>query len=187
MHADNEDDVEFLATEPDSKTSYTLPPKSGRGVHVYVLDSICVTYTLAQHTFAICRACSSNIGMVLRTSMTPGTLQVPVIMDMGLTVPVQWPGKGYGVAPKATIHGVALLSPLGYGNNAGIVYAIDWVLAKGAKPAVISEFRGDPGVVRTPGKLPLIKPLQEEVWWWQLQAMAIRTHANLHQDLCQAQ
>jgi len=53
-------------------------------------------------------------------------------------------GKDYGVAPKATIHAVAVLSPAGSGDLAGIIDAIDWILVNGEKPAVISMSVGGP-------------------------------------------
>merc|ERR1719210_1972949 len=51
-------------------------------------------------------------------------------------------GKTFGVAKKAFVHAVKVLGDDGRGSEAGIIEAIDFVVAEGQKPAVISMSLG---------------------------------------------
>lgn len=54
-------------------------------------------------------------------------------------------GSAYGVAKGATLHAVQVLNSNGAGPWSWFVAAIDWILANGERPAVISASIGGPG------------------------------------------
>lgn len=47
-------------------------------------------------------------------------------------------GARYGVAPKATVHGLRVLGDDGRGSLSGIIKSLDFVAEKGARPAVVN-------------------------------------------------
>jgi len=124
----------------DSQSSYTPSPKGGSGVHVYVLD----TGVRTTHSQFEGRAIPT-LESYYNVRKTCGPTDTKCAADghgHGTHCAGTVAGKDYGVAPKATIHAVAVLSPRGSGSTSGIIYAIDWVLSKGPKPAVISMSLG---------------------------------------------
>merc|ERR1719471_1082551 len=54
-------------------------------------------------------------------------------------------GSAYGVAKKANLFGVKVLADNGRGSTSGIIKAIEFVMLKGRKPAIISMSLGAPG------------------------------------------
>lgn len=107
----------------DSKTSYTPSPKSGSGVHVYVLD----TGVRTTHSQFGGRAIPTleSYNSVRKVCSPKDTKCAADVHGHGTHCAGTVAGKDYGVAPNDTIHAVAVLSPRGSGSTSGIVFAID--------------------------------------------------------------
>jgi hypothetical protein len=115
----------------------------GKGAHIYVLD----TGVRTTHSDFGGRAIPTL--EYLGTSPTECQGSTSCARDVhghGTHCAGTVGGTKYGVAPESTIHGVKVLSDGGSGSTSWIVGAIDWVVAKGERPAVISMSLGGPGV-----------------------------------------
>lgn len=133
--------------------SYMSPGGQGKGVHVYVLD----TGVAVQHTDFGGRAIPTleSIGRGRREcrGTTPTWCRggrVSCSGDCnghGTHCAGTVAGTKYGVAKKAIVHGVKVLNPSGATH--WITGAMDWVLTKGIKPAIISMSLGGSGRSRS--------------------------------------
>merc|ERR1719203_1205561 len=105
---------------------YSSPGNQGRGVHVYVADT------------GIRNTHNDFGGRSLPSYDAYGSPQVCDQSDIDSTCSIDRhfhgthcagsvAGATYGVAPKATLHAVKVLSDQGSGSRAGIMGALDWV------------------------------------------------------------
>jgi len=115
-------------------SKYTAPGKAGQGVHVFIVDTgVRLTHTdfggRAQAgfdtRFGACAQSNNNICSV--DDNGHGTHCAGTAA-----------GTEYGVAPQANIHAVKVMSRQGFGMSSGIFQGMDWVMATGLKPAVVS-------------------------------------------------
>lgn len=58
-------------------------------------------------------------------------------------------GSSYGVASNATVHAVKIIADSGSGSFTWFIEAVDWVVARGDRPAVLSASLGGSGWVQT--------------------------------------
>merc|ERR1740138_70794 len=58
-------------------------------------------------------------------------------------------GEQSGVAKGATIHSVKVLGDDGRGSDLGVAMAVDWIMTKGKRPAVLSMSLGRKGKSNT--------------------------------------
>jgi len=124
------------------KVGVSQSTTKGRGVHVYVLD----TGVHTTHSDFAGRA----IPTLEVTSSRPqechgSTSCARDVHGHGTHCAGTVGGSSYGVAPQSTIHGVKVLSDSGSGSGSWSVAAIDWVVSKGSRPAVISMSLGARG------------------------------------------
>jgi len=119
-------------------------PNQGQGAHIYVLDTgVRVSHqefggraeptldlTTGQGTFE----CEGNANCAADRQ------------GHGTHCSGSAAGSNYGVASKATIHAVKVLSDNGSGQGGWSIAAIDWVVSKGDSPAVISMSLGSASV-----------------------------------------
>jgi len=137
------DRIDQAATAPNGKFT---PPGTGRGAHVYVLDTgVRTTHTdfggRAIPTLEVlgnrpreCRGSTSCAGDVQgHGTHCAGTI--------GSTT--------YGVAREATIHAVKVLDDNGGGSFSWVDMALDWMIDNLETPAVASMSLGGKGVVRS--------------------------------------
>jgi len=115
----------------------------GQGVHVYVLDTgirtthsdfggrAIPTLESLTSTVKVCRATDTNCAIDRQGHGTHCAGSVA--------------GQKYGVAKKAIVHAVKVLSDRGRGSSVTIAEGMDWVLSNGVKPAVVSMSLGGPG------------------------------------------
>jgi subtilisin family serine protease len=132
----------YAATWGLDKVGVSRRTTNGEGVHVYVLD----TGVRTTHSQFDGRA----IPTLEVTSSTPqechgSTSCARDVHGHGTHCAGTVGGSTYGVAPKATIHGVKVLSDSGTGSGSWTVAAIDWVVSKGSRPAVVSMSLGAKG------------------------------------------
>jgi len=135
----------FLEAEKSwGLTKIGTPTRStqGQGVHIYVLD----TGVRTTHSDFGGRA----IPTLEVTSSVPqechgSTSCARDVHGHGTHCAGSAAGTTYGVAPKATVHGVKVLSDSGTGSGSWTVAAIDWVISKGERPAVVSMSLGAKG------------------------------------------
>jgi len=118
---------------------------SGKGVHVYVLD----TGVRTSHSDFGGRA----IPTLEVTSSRPreclgSTSCAADYQGHGTHCAGTIAGSKYGVAHEATIHAVKVLGDNGSGQSSWSIAALDWVLSKGQRPAVVSMSLGAKGVSR---------------------------------------
>jgi len=114
----------------------------GKGVHIYVLD----TGVRTTHTDFGGRAIPTL--EYVSTSPTECKGSTSCARDVhghGTHCAGSAGGTTYGVAPESTIHGVKVMTDAGEGATSWIVGAIDWVVAKGERPAVVSMSLGGSG------------------------------------------
>jgi len=58
-------------------------------------------------------------------------------------------GASYGVARNATIHAVKVIADSGSGSFTWFIEAVDWVVARGERPAILSASLGGSGWIQT--------------------------------------
>lgn len=119
------------------------PSGTGKGVHVYVLD----TGVDTTHPDLGGRAIPT-LDMYGARTVCNGKGDTRCASDShghGTHCSGSIAGTKSGVAKQAIIHGVKVLSNSGSGSIAKIVEAIDWIIAKGDRPAVMSMSLGGPG------------------------------------------
>jgi len=58
-------------------------------------------------------------------------------------------GSSYGVARNATIHAVKVIADSGSGSFTWFIEAVDWVVARGERPAILSASLGGGGRIQT--------------------------------------
>jgi len=118
---------------------------SGSGAHVYVLDTgirtthsdfggrAIPTLEIVSSTAIVCNASDTTCATDRQGHGThcAGTVG----------------GTSYGVAKNAQLHAVKVLSDSGSGSFAWFIEAIDWVLANGQTPAIISASLGGRGTL----------------------------------------
>lgn len=112
--------------------SFTSPGKQGEGIHVYVLD----TGVRTSHNDFEGRAEATidtirGNGDVVECNGEHGAAGCALDRHMhGTHCAGTVAGKTYGVAKKATIHAVKVLSDQGSGSLVGILAAMDWIAMK---------------------------------------------------------
>merc|ERR1712038_1595804 len=112
---------------------------TGKGVHVYVLD----TGIRTTHDEFEGRAVPTLDVTVGRVERCNGRSSCARDNDgHGTHCAGTIAGKTFGVAKEAIVHAVKVLGDDGSGSNAGIIRAIDFVTSEGERPAVISMSLG---------------------------------------------
>lgn len=122
----------------------------GHGVHIYVLD----TGIASQH--ADFTAGQNGKSRAIPTLEMLGSKPSECYGDEDITCAVDRQGHGThcagsaageysGVAKGATIHGVKVLGDDGRGSDLGVAMAVDWIMTKGKRPAVLSMSLGRRG------------------------------------------
>lgn len=128
--------------------SYSFP-YDGYGVHVYVLDTgININHEDFKNDDGSSRVIPTieMWGTEVNECSGPGDTTCAVDrMGHGTHCAGTVGGERSGVAKGATIHGVKVLSDEGAGSDLGVVMAIDWIMSKGARPAVLSMSLGRRG------------------------------------------
>lgn len=117
--------------------------KEGRGVHVYVLD----TGVRTTHTDFGGRAVPT-LETFSGKQKVCGPTDTYCANDMnghGTHCAGSVAGTKYGVAKQAQVHAVKVLGDNGKGGLTTIQLALDWVMGKAQKPAVVSMSLGGPG------------------------------------------
>eukprot|EP00413_Alexandrium_margalefii_P001604 CAMPEP_0204512430 /NCGR_PEP_ID=MMETSP0661-20131031/949_1 /ASSEMBLY_ACC=CAM_ASM_000606 /TAXON_ID=109239 /ORGANISM="Alexandrium margalefi, Strain AMGDE01CS-322" /LENGTH=1025 /DNA_ID=CAMNT_0051517549 /DNA_START=53 /DNA_END=3130 /DNA_ORIENTATION=- len=123
------------------------PSLTGDGVHVYVADTgirtthqdfggrAIPTLEVLSSTRKVCTATDTSCAFDRQGHGThcAGTIG----------------GQSYGVAKKAHLHAVKVLSDSGSGSFSWFIEAVDWVLINGVKPAVFSASLGGRGTLST--------------------------------------
>jgi len=121
---------------------YDPPASGGAGAHVYVAD----TGIRTSHTQFAGRAINTLDMTVGKPKECKGdTTCATDRHGHGTHCAGTVGGKDYGVAPKATIHAVKVLSDRGSGTFSAVLGSLDWILASGPKPAVWSASLGGSG------------------------------------------
>mmetsp|Transcript_17142 Transcript_17142/g.42877 ORF Transcript_17142/g.42877 Transcript_17142/m.42877 type:complete len:496 (-) Transcript_17142:423-1910(-) len=119
---------------------------TGRGVHIYILD----TGVHVDHDDFEDRA-------IPTIDLTSGAV-VECLGDVNCAVDRLGHGthcagtaggRAYGVAKEATLHAVKVLSDQGSGEFSWSVAALDWIAARGERPAVASMSLGGPFRLRS--------------------------------------
>jgi len=117
-------------------------PRTGKGVHIYVLDSgIHSSHVLfggravptLEVTGSEVKLCEGAPGCAVDT-LGHGTHCASIAA-----------GDKIGVAPGATIHGVKIVADEGEGNVAWTLAALDYIATEGERPAVVSMSLGGGG------------------------------------------
>jgi len=124
------------------------PSSSGAGVHVYVTD----TGIMTTHPEFEGRAIPTMDCVANKKCVECAATNTRCAVDRhghGTHVAGTVGGKTVGVARKATIHAIKTLDDDGRGSFSWFLAAIDWVIAKGQKPAVIAASLGGPGYMRS--------------------------------------
>jgi len=123
-------------------TPTSVYPKEGAGTHVYVLD----TGVNILHSDFGGRAFSAYTEYPSRTSCSPSDAQCGKDgQGHGTHCAGTIGGTKYGVARKASLYGVKVLSDAGGGSLAGIIRGVEYVMRKGTTPAIISMSLGGGG------------------------------------------
>jgi len=131
---------------PLSRSPYDPSGKQGEGVHVYVFDT------------GIRTSHSDFGGRAIPTLESLGRVKECRSSDRSCAMDNQGHGThcagtiggaDHGVATKATLRAVKVLSDSGGGSYTWMDMALDWVIRKGPKPAVVSASLGGPGKVRS--------------------------------------
>jgi hypothetical protein len=116
------------------------PSRTGADAHVYVLD----TGVRTTHTDFGGRAIPT-LEVVSSTVVECNATDTTCADDAnghGTHCAGTIGGTKYGVAKKATLHAVQVLSDSGGGSFSWFIEAIDWVMTKGHSPAIISASLG---------------------------------------------
>lgn len=140
------DDAEGLSVQQATwglnKIGKTTGTSGGEGVHVYVADTgVRTTHSdfggraipTLEYLGTSPKACNGDVSCA-RDVHGHGTHCAGTVG-----------GNKYGVASKATLHGVKVLSDSGSGSVSWIVGAIDWIVTNGQRPAVVSMSLGGGG------------------------------------------
>jgi len=123
------------------------PQKNGEGTHVYVLDTGIRTTHDDFGGRAIPTLEALGRGNVVCSSSDP-TCAVDR-QGHGTHCAGTIGGTKYGVAKKAKLHAVKVLSDQGSGSFSWFAEAIDWVMQNGEAPAIISASLGGPGHIQS--------------------------------------
>lgn len=117
--------------------------KAGEGVHVYVLD----TGIRTTHADFGGRAVPTleTFGRRVKECTSSDTSCAIDRNGHGTHCAGTVAGTKYGVAKKAKVHALKVLSDQGGGSTTTIVRAMDWLASKAEKPAVASMSLGGPG------------------------------------------
>lgn len=119
---------------------------SGKGVHVYVLDTGIRTSHQDFGGRAIPTVDVTTPKMRDRVYECKGQADCAQDKDgHGTHCAGTIAGKTYGVAPNAMVHAVKVLADDGSGSTAGILAAMDWVSRYAPRPAVMSMSLGGEG------------------------------------------
>jgi len=124
------------------------PTRTGKGVHVYVLDTgvrtthrdfegrAIPTLDIGADRFgrSYARKCSPSDRSCAYDRQGHGTHTAGTVAS-----------KTYGVAKEATVHAVKILGDDGTGNNQWTLAAMDWITRNAEKPAVMSMSLGGKG------------------------------------------
>merc|ERR1712048_263155 len=124
------------------------PTRTGRGVHVYVLDTgirtthrefegrAIPTLEIGADRFgrSYSRKCSADDRTCALDRQGHGTHTAGTVAS-----------KTYGVAKEATVHAVKILGDDGEGNSGWTLAAMDWITRNAQKPAVMSMNLGGEG------------------------------------------
>jgi subtilisin family serine protease len=125
-------------------------PYDGHGVHVYVMD------TGIKHDHTDFMAADGKASRAETTLEMWGSTVMECSGPADVTCAADRQGHGThcagsvggeysGVAKGATIHGVKVLGDDGLGSDLGVAMAIDWIMTKGKRPAVLSMSLGRRG------------------------------------------
>ncbi len=123
--------------------SYTYADTAGQGAHVYVID----TGLNPNHTDFTGRV-GTGRNFVGGGLLGTGSVDPNAWTDCnghGTHVAGSAAGTRFGVAKKATVHGVRVLDCNGSGSGSGILAGIDWVIANAQQPAVANLSLGTVG------------------------------------------
>jgi len=120
---------------------YIYPDNAGQGVHVYVID----TGLNANHSEFTGRV-GAGRNFVGTTSLFSTSAPDPAnwadCNGHGTHVSGTATGTVYGVAKKATIHGIRVLDCQGSGANSGVIAGVDYVTQNAVRPAVANMSLG---------------------------------------------
>lgn len=125
------------------------PKFDGHGVHVYVLDT---GVKMDHHDFALPGGKSRVVPTLemwaseVMECSGPSDITCAVDrMGHGTHCAGSAAGEKSGVAKGATVHGVKVLGDDGRGSDLGVAMAVDWIMRKGDKPAIMSMSLGRQG------------------------------------------
>merc|ERR1719210_91886 len=122
--------------------SYSVDPKGGEGVHVYVFD----TGVRTTHEDFQGRAISALDMTVASYKECNGSVDCGVDNNgHGTHCAATVAGSKYGVAKSATVHSVKICPGKGCGPWSWSVMALNWIEANGQWPAVVSMSVGGSG------------------------------------------
>jgi len=130
--------------DPSRDGKYTPAPQGGQGIHVYVIDTgVRTTHKEFQGRAIPTLEYYIQNGMVgLRECSASDTSCAMDEHGHGTHCAGTVAGRTYGVAPQATIHAVRTMDADGRGYASLTVAALNWILEKGLRPAVISMSLG---------------------------------------------
>lgn len=127
---------------PDLDGKYRHSSEGGRGVHVYVTD----TGVRVSHNDFSGRAANAYENLGSGRKICNGDAKCGRdIQGHGSHCAGTIGGNNYGVAKAVQLYGVKILGDDGNGNFGWWVDALDWILTKGERPAVISASLGGTG------------------------------------------
>mmetsp|Transcript_9730 Transcript_9730/g.17131 ORF Transcript_9730/g.17131 Transcript_9730/m.17131 type:complete len:468 (-) Transcript_9730:193-1596(-) len=135
--------------------SYMYEEQAGSGVHVYVLDTGIRTTHKDFDGRAVPTLESLEKGPVRCKTTDTGCAADHA--GHGTHCAGTIAGSSYGVAKKATLHAVKVLSDSGTGSFSWLLAAIDWVMKEGQQPAVISASLGCSSQCSTRGVVQAIQ------------------------------
>lgn len=117
-------------------SSFIPSPEGGSGVHVYVID----TGVRTTHKDFEGRAIPTleSVGEQIRECDPADTSCATDVNGHGTHCAGTVAGRTYGVARNATVHAVRVFTASGDCKMSWVLRAIDWVLANGSRPAVVS-------------------------------------------------
>lgn len=140
------------------RIGYYSSSRTGRGIHVYVLD----TGIQDGHVEFENRAVREfEVQAVLDTGLSAYVSQAQACASSGSSTCAQdirghgthvagtVAAKSYGIAPKALVHGVKVLDDEGRGPESWILAGLDHILSHAVTPAVVSLSLGMPAAQAT--------------------------------------